>query len=720
MIEHIYSLNLRALKKHNPSLIDLIHKKTTTDCKYIVEKAKNGSPTLSIEKDGKIHQIHSKYNPEREAEQQIEKSELINPNILVICGFGLGYHIKAALKKHKNDIKYLIIIEKDIEAFKTALENVDLTDIIKTSNTSWVIGVNEIDSYKISYNLLHAYGIELQLYLKTITAFSQPALSSLHTEYYKTMMKSIKEAAHAAIFNYGNSSDDSLIGLENILQNVNLIIRNPGIKDLYGAFKNVPGIIVSTGPSLNKNIEVLKQAVGKSIIVACDASLKPLFSHNIKPDMTVSLERITLTGRMYEELPEDYKKNIDLAACPVIMNMAYEQWNGPKIMVYREFAHFKWIGIERGILPIGPSCSNQAFQILKAIGCDPIILIGQDCAFESITKTHADNASQVVQLKLKEEELIKVKGNYTDWVYTNDIYNIFRKHFVTDIAAYKGTCINATEGGAFIEGSKLMTLQEAVDKYCIKTVAYNDICKKRLKTPDDNEIKQLWNNFKKVLQETIKEVTEVINACDKGLEIINKFEIDLGNRNINTIEEFLEKFPEEEILPVLNEITKQRVKVMSSGKYFNLYLMHIIQMIIIHFEIELKALPSKCQDEKRCKLQTIRMLKNWFPQIRDVSRRSLDLINCNRAELYRNIEIFEETILGNKLLYDVSWEGYKKNILDKNPTEGDKMNLLFYYAKEQEAMNTPDFYKTQKDLERHQRRMSDIKDALKKYFNLEI
>ena len=148
--------------------------------------------------------------------------------------------------------------------------------------------------------------------------------------------------------------------------------------------------------------------------------------------------------------------------------------------------------------------------------------------------------------------------------------------------------------------------------------------------------------------------------------------------------------------------------------------MHILQMIIIHFEIELKALPSKCQDKKRCKLQTIRMLKNWFPQIRDVSRRSLDLIYCNRAELYRNVEVFEETILGNKLLYDVSWEGYKKNVLEKKQTETEKLNLLFYYAKEQEAMKTPDFYKTKKDLERHQKRMEDIKSALKKYFNLDI
>lgn len=720
MKPNIYSQNMKALRKNLPELAKLISGELSADCEYIIEESKSKELTLALKTGDKTTQIHSKYDPAREAKQQIEKSELVNPKLLVICGLGLGYHVKAALETFKKDISCMFVIERDLSAFRIAVEHVDLSDLFKDKRIKWLIGLKETEAYAACYNAINREGLSLQLYLKTITVFSQPVLTTLYADYYKEIMRHFREAAHATIFNYGNSSDDSLIGLNNILDNINIIIRNPGIKDLYNGFKGVPGIIVSTGPSLSKNIETLKQAVGKSVIVAADASLAPMYKKNIKPDMTVSLERITKTGHIYEELSEDYKKDIYLAATPVIMNMAYEQWNGPKIIVYRDFAHFKWIGIEKGILPIGPSCSNQAFQILKAMGCDPIILVGQDCAFESAEKTHADDVSSVTKLNLRESDLIKVKGNYTDWVYTNNIYNIFRKNFVTDIASYAGKCINATEGGAFIEGSELMTLQEAIDKYCTNEIDVKEVCNKKLKIPSESDVVSSWSTFKRVLKETINEVEEVISACDKGAREIEKFEERLANEGYNEIEDFLERFPEKDLDSVYLVLNKLRLKVITSGKYFNLFLMHIIQMIIIHFEIEFNALPSMSQDQKRCRLQAIKMLKRWFPQIRDVSRRSLEHIKSQKAENFRNESVFERVILENKPLFDISWEEYKKTVLAKNPGDADKHSLLFYYAKEQENMRKANYYMTQKDLERHQVRIAELKEALKSYFNLEV
>ena len=169
MNEQIYKHNISLLKKYTPNLLDLANANIKSEYEYIIDQAKNGSKTLSIKYNDKIYQIHSKYNPEREAEQQIEKSEMLSPNILVINGIGLAYHIKAALKKYDEDIKYLIIIEKDINAFKTAIENIDLEEVIKRPNLCWLIGVSENDSYNIAFSILQTYGISMQLYLKTIT-----------------------------------------------------------------------------------------------------------------------------------------------------------------------------------------------------------------------------------------------------------------------------------------------------------------------------------------------------------------------------------------------------------------------------------------------------------------------------------------------------------------------------------------------------------------------
>jgi len=54
--------------------------------------------------------------------------------------------------------------------------------------------------------------------------------------------------------------------------------------------------------------------------------------------------------------------------------------------------------------------------------------------------------------------------------------------------------------------------------------------------------------------------------------------------------------------------------------------MHIVQMIIVKFEMDFNELPTLCQDKKRCKLQSVKLMRKWFPTIGDVCRLSLKLL----------------------------------------------------------------------------------------------
>ncbi len=626
MKANIYAKNMKVLRRRMPVLARALDEVPGTGCEYIVEEAKDGSMTLAIKQDDKIYQVHSKYNPQREAVQQVENSKFVNPKLLVILGLGLGYHVRACLEQLKSKNLFIVLIERDIAAFRTALEWVDMTDLLESDKIRWVVGVPEEEGYAVLNEMIKASGIALQLFLKTLQVFDHPVIDKVHGNYHKHMLKCFREAAHAIIFNYGNCPEDSMIGVENIMKNLATIIKNPGVKDLYKVFKGVPGIIVSTGPSLDKNIEELKRAEGKCVMIAADSALKILLKHGITPHAASSLERIMHVATMFKELPDDYKEKIWLAATPVIRKESYEAWPGPTFMVYRAFAHFDWINIPKGTLQVGPSCSNMAFKILEALGCDPIILVGQDCAFKSAEKTHADDAPSVTNLNLKEKDLIKVKGNYEEFVYTNQIYDLFRRGFVTDLAHYRGTCVNATEGGAFIEGTTLMTLREAIDKYCAKPVATLELFQKHLHYPTENEIRREWRNFRKIIVETRKEVEGVIDYCDKGEKLVKDFEERLDREAFSKIEDFLERFPDEDLDRVHSEMTMARTKIITFGKYFGLYLMHIVQMIIVKFEMDFNELPSLCEDEKRCKLQSIKLMKKWFPTIGDVCRLSLKLL----------------------------------------------------------------------------------------------
>lgn len=626
MKSNLYSINMRCLRKLHPIFAKAIEMAEPSPYSYVVSDAKNGSSTLAIEFAGKAHQIHSKYDPEKEALQQIKGTKFQNPRLVIVFGLGLGYHIRATFKELEKQNHFLVVIEKDINALKEAIQHVDLTDLFESQKIRWAIGVPENEGFAVMNDLIKQSGIAFQLFLKTLVVFEHPAIAQIHGEYNRTMLKAFREAGQTIVFNYGNCPKDSMIGVENIMRNLSTIMRNPGIQDLYGAFKGKPGIVVSTGPSLSKNIGLLKEAQGRAVMISADSALRVLHHHGIKPHGVASLERVPGVVRLFEGIPEDYMRDIYLMGTPVIVPQAYAAWKGPTIISYRRFAHFDWIQIPKGTLDIGPSCSNMAFKILQVMGCDPIILVGQDCAVISHEKTHADGAHEQTKINLNPQELIKVRGNYQETVLTTEIFNLFRKHFVTDIAGYHGKVFNATEGGAFIEGTEITTLRQALDTACRQEFDTMKVLKNRLKIPSPDDVGKVWTNFRKIILETRTEVRAVIEFCEKGEKMVIDFEKELDEKGFSELQHFLEKFPDNRLNEVHAELSKARSKILVFGKYFNLYLMHIVQMIIVKFEMDFNELASISDNEKRCKLQAIRMMKQWFPTIGSVCKLSLQLL----------------------------------------------------------------------------------------------
>lgn len=579
-----YKKNIEALAKRNPRLAQIVDSTKLTG-RYVVAPSQRKDRLPSIVDVKFNRNFYNNIDPYRVAEQDIKSRKLNVPDVAVFLGFGLSYEAHEYIRQCPR--ARLLIIERDPELLKTTFSAVNCTDLINSPNVSFA-GCEDIRmSYPVIFNF---FNMTANMYfLKAINVVEQPVSFGANKDYYLNSLKMVKEAINQVLLLYGNDPYDSLLGIKYTLRNIPTIIDYPGIADLKDVFKGKPGIVVASGPSLDKNIKLLEGLREKAVICAADGSVKILKHHNLPPaHLVTSLERVIYTAHLFQGLTEEDVKDSYLAACPVVVPETYANFPGEKIIVYRNFATFEWLDIKKGILDIGPSAGNMAFKVLEFLGCDPIIMIGQDLAITDDLVTHAagfhyGNKQQI------EKGLIEIEGNYQPKVKTRQVYKQFLLHYERDIATYKGTAINATEGGAKIHGTQLMTFQEAIDKYITEDINTTAVIKKHLKQIKHKE-------KERQIKETLKKLYHAKDFCNKTIDICNE-----GLEKCAIVEEILRRT---DVEPAGEDYTtyKANMKIIEdtvnrfATKDFYLILMHYVQSIYIKILQDINSIKYKQDD----------------------------------------------------------------------------------------------------------------------------
>lgn len=513
--------NLTILAKRNPDLANRIAATQVTGRYKVLKSQRSDQMYNIIDLKTNLYQ-YNQYDPYIGVKMDIEKMGILLPNLAVFFGFGLGYHVNEYLNRYP--YATVLVIEEDLEILKILFSITNLSQILSYRHFHIVSGLTPVQMYPHLFNFFNQS--HLLQFLASINMIQNSISVTGSKEFYVNILKMLKEAVTNVLGLYGNDPHDSLIGIQMTLRNLAIIVDNPGIEDLKDKFKGKPGIVVSTGPSLNKNIEFLKGLDNKAVIVAPDATVKVLLNKGVKAaHMVTSLERVIATSKLFEGLTEEDVKDSYLSACPVVVPETYANYPGEKIIVYRNFATFKWIDIPKGILDIGPSAGNMAFKILEWLGCDPIILIGQDLAFGDDGTTHAEGAHYGEKSEAYlAAGTISVPGNYQEKVQTSQVFSQFLRHYERDVLTYKGKVINATEGGAKIEGTQLMTFQEAIDKYVKDDIDTLAVIKKNLKLPTTKVKKREVKELLKKLHDAIRFSDNIVEKLNKGVEYCFEFE----------------------------------------------------------------------------------------------------------------------------------------------------------------------------------------------------
>jgi len=534
--------NLILLKKKSPKLHDKLQN-LVPDKKFSISLSKSGFPTISIKGKDKINKyINSKYNPVKEAKQLIEKSFINKNSIYILLGLGLGFHLQTLIKKVDLSAK-IIIFEKSLSLARLAFTHNDFSDALNHPGVTFHINIDPSALQDLIYEertniAIHGYSI---INIKTLIDLEKP--------YYTAIKNKLEQSHQKFQININTQAAFSKIFYKNIFDNIKLIIKSPGIKLFKEKFSGKPSVVVSAGPSLDKNIGIIKSVRKNIIVITVATALKPLLQSGVKPDFVVAVDphADTLQSFHIEKIPED----MWLIFVPCIPSSICSLFNKKRIMIDSSIPLAKWITDKsetKGSLDNVYSVAHSAFYLSRYMGCEPIILVGQDLSFDRYrmhckatfyNQKHEDNIHSDTTLGLVEyNNYKKYSGSITSTLNifdnnsnTTKAMETYKYQFINNIN--KGSKIlNATEGGVDIPGTENISLKEALNKFCKKNVASStSSVMKSIKMPNKDSllkgsvIKQI-KNFKNLIRklEHIKKDNQLleIKLIDK-----NKFITDM-------------------------------------------------------------------------------------------------------------------------------------------------------------------------------------------------
>lgn len=620
-----FNNNMTAMKKSDPEL----HKRLLDYGKYkntTVQKTPSGFITMSYNYNGNTGHFCSTDNPNNEAitfwndKGQSERCV----GIMVFLGLGLGYHLFEFIKKPRMAWANILVIEKDIECLLRVLRCGDISKALSSNRIKFIVGVpeddlsNSLTKYFMSQNTI--------IFSKAIEPIFFKPVFNPHKMYYRITMKLIKFAILNVLMVYGNDPRDSMIGLVNMIRNLDRITENPGVNQLYGKFKGKPAIIVSSGPSLTESLDLLKEANKKVFVICVDGSLKTLLNHGIYPDMVCTQERGPSHKRLFDVDSEyPYLPNTWMVACPVQDPVCYDVYPGPQLVVYRNLAHFKWLGIDKGIETSGASVSHLAFLVAKSMGCDPIVLLGQDLAYGKKGETHESGAGEVAesfQRVYAKGPSMTVEGNSGKGVETTPKWHQFKSTFEMYMSEYSGRCINAIgDKGAKIQGTEIMTFKQVLDDILINDFDTTQAIRNNIKIPTKQEAKV---QIEKVIDKAhlaLKEFDSDISECEAFLKRVNHFS-KRARENFHEIGS--------EALEMIKRCQWKRQELFKDGRAVNMLAMHVIQSYIINLEMQGVETAQRCDNMT---LSRIRMVELYGESFRIVA----DMIRCVKKTLKEEI-----------------------------------------------------------------------------------
>ena len=549
--------NLEAIKKNIKAYpIDFLNllkdKNDNLDISLQIIETKSKKYSAKVFKDGKSIFLHSAYDPEKEANTLIKEIEN-DTDLIFIFGIGAGYLINAVKKLNVN----IAVIEPSIKFFNLLIDNFKLDKILE-DNITFFIGGDDIEDIEKFISIANTKKVKFFITRSYANLFGEEAL------FYQQKVLSIVDKK---IININTISRFDKLWAYNIASNVAEISTHYGANKFFDKYKNIPAVIVSAGPSLEKNIRKLKEIKNKALIIAVDTAMKPLFSHNISPHFVITIDPQKKNSKYFRNV--DFKDSVLIAESSVDKE-AIDSFNGAIYFINSIFPLAKYFMEElgnRGDITAGGSVSTAAYDFAIRIGANPIIMVGLDLSFPNY-QTHIKGSyheenffTEIYKLDSYDSRIYKVliagnlreeKNIYNEKVWTDSRFDMYKNWYEEQCLKYNQIKFyNATEGGIVINGMENINLEELIQKFNdidinIDRNDRNIERKNEILTNIKNGLIKIEGEISKIkpyilnaleLCEKINEDLKRHRKVDKLLESLNEYDIKI--LNISKVNEFL-------------------------------------------------------------------------------------------------------------------------------------------------------------------------------------
>ncbi len=478
----VLAQNLDALRSLSPEACHLIQQATPHQGVEFLETTEGISATVAAS-DGSRRNLASRRRPLEEGRRLAESVDLQESGAVIVSGFGLGYHVEA-LAERGGASTAIVVFEPDIALLRAVLERVDHSQWLRKANLTIMTDATDgpgISGFVRGREALFGLGIALLEHPPSKVRIGSQSAALFET--VATVTRVLRTTLATSLMQIRAT-------LRNCTMNLDRYVACPGIHELAGAAAGRPAIVVSAGPSLKRNMELLAEPGirDRFVIIAVQTVLRQLLDAGIRPHFVTALDHAEISARFYEGLTESDVDGVTLIVEPKANPAILDAYPGRMRLVADGFLDGligAEIGRPMGRMQAGATVAHLAYYTARFLGCDPVVLVGQDLGFTdgqyyssgaAIHRVWSGELGAFRSLEMMEwERIVRMRAHLqsrTDVlgrpIYTDaqmETYLVqFEHSFKRDAEAGLQT-IDATEGGVAKAHTETMALADVLERY---------------------------------------------------------------------------------------------------------------------------------------------------------------------------------------------------------------------------------------------------------------